>query len=238
MINKKISVIIPFFNEELEIKDLVIDLNNIEKKKNYYSEYLFISDASTDNSLNILKNNLDKFPKIKKKSKIIKNKKNLGWTKSLLKGIQLVKNEYFIFIPGDNEVPLSMIDKSISFEYDVLILERTNMKFRPIIRQILSYFYRYIICLTFNIKRMDLNGIFLFKTKKFQKLKLSSNSFFISAEIILKSISLGMSYKSLKVIKLKKKNFYQSTSLNWKQFFLVLKEFIITFYDIKLKILF
>ena len=53
--HKKISVIIPFFNEELEILDLINDLHHIEKKKNFFSEYIFISDASTDNSLSILR---------------------------------------------------------------------------------------------------------------------------------------------------------------------------------------
>ena len=206
----------------------------LKKKKNSYHEYIFISDASTDDSVKILKKCLNKNLKIKKKSRLIINEKNLGWTKSLLKGISLVKTDHFIFIPGDNEVPLSMIDRSIFFGFDILILERMNMQYRPISRRILSYMYKNIVCYIFGIKKMDLNGVFLFKTKKFKKLKILSNSFFISAEIILKSISKGMSYNSKKAIKLKKKKFYQSTSLNWKQFFLVTKEFLQTFYLIKI----
>ena len=56
MDNKKISIIVPVFNEELvitktyEAMKKVIDSNNI----NY--ELIFINDGSTDNTVSILKN--------------------------------------------------------------------------------------------------------------------------------------------------------------------------------------
>ena len=58
-----------------------------------------------------------------------------------------------------------MIKPSLTFSSDLLILERMNMKFRPLARQIISYTYRYFICIVFGIRIMDLNGIFMFKKK-------------------------------------------------------------------------
>ena len=36
-LKNKITVVIPFFNEELEISDLVSDLSGLEKKKKFLS---------------------------------------------------------------------------------------------------------------------------------------------------------------------------------------------------------
>lgn len=223
---KKISVVIPFFNEENEIEELIKDIINVEKKTDIYGEYIFICDASTDNSLFIVNNILKKNIELKKKSNVILNSSNLGWSKSLIKGIKLCNHDFFIFLPGDNEVPISSISHILKFEYDILILERYNMFSRPIFRIILSYIYRYIVCLSFLIKPMDLNGVFLMKTSRFKDLNLNSSSFFISAEIILKSIYSKYSHNTIKAIKLKKKKFYQSSSLSLKQFKIVTLEFL------------
>ena len=56
MRNSKISVVIPFYNEEDELDKLLFNIRKFENKSNQVSEYLFIDDCSKDNSLKILKN--------------------------------------------------------------------------------------------------------------------------------------------------------------------------------------
>ena len=53
---KKVSIVIPVFNNELNLKNTiekVVELNNDFKNKNYYFECIFVDDGSEDNSFNI-----------------------------------------------------------------------------------------------------------------------------------------------------------------------------------------
>ena len=84
---KKISIVIPVYNESSSIYNL---LEEIERNlANYYDfEIIVVNDCSTDNTLEILKKNNSNFL-----LKIISNKKNLGQSKSILKGVSEAKFE-------------------------------------------------------------------------------------------------------------------------------------------------
>ena len=112
MEKNKLSVITPFFNEQDEILNLLKDFEEFEKKNKVIKEYILINDCSTDSSLSIINNYIDK-KKIKKKIKIYNNKKNVGWCKTLLKGYRIAKAENIIFIPGDGEIKLTDCYKNI-----------------------------------------------------------------------------------------------------------------------------
>ena len=65
-----ISLIIPFFNEESELPDLINDLEEFENKDHLLiNEYIFINDSSTDKSIFILNRKI-------KETKFLKKKKN------------------------------------------------------------------------------------------------------------------------------------------------------------------
>ena len=70
---KKISIIVPVFNEEKNLKKLFQKLLNLKFNKNK-KEIVAINDGSTDNSFKILK----KFKKIK-----VLNQKNQGKGKAV-----------------------------------------------------------------------------------------------------------------------------------------------------------
>ena len=66
----KISIVIPVFNEE---KFIIETLNNIQfQKKKFDLEIIVVDDKSTDNTLNLLKNNENLY------DKLIENESNLG----------------------------------------------------------------------------------------------------------------------------------------------------------------
>ena len=100
---------------------------------------------------------------------------------------------------------------------------------RPLFRKIISRVYRYVIALIFFIKPMDFNGIIMMKTKKIKKLKISSESFFISAEIIVKCFKLNYSINSNNFFKLFPKTEYKSTSLSFWQFYKIIIDIIKTY---------
>lgn len=230
-IKKSLSVIVPFYNEEKELPLLLRDLIKFEgKNSSFIFEYVFINDGSKDNSLRII-NNLKKTAKqkISSKIKILSNVKNIGWSKTLLRGYRESRGDYVLFIPGDGEARLTQFLKKINFEKkDVIIFQRKSMLYRPIDRIIISYIYRFLISIIFFTRFVDFNGLIILKRDIIKKINISSNSFFVSAEIIVKSYKLGFKVDCENSFKLFPKKKYKSTSLNFKQFFLIIKDAIIT----------
>jgi glycosyltransferase involved in cell wall biosynthesis len=232
MITKKsLSIVIPFFNEEQELPLLFRDFIKFEKNNpNLIIEYLFINDGSKDDSLRIISNLKKKTKKkINSKIKIFSNTKNIGWAKTLIKGYKKSTGKYILFIPGDGEVKLTQFLKNIIFgEKEVIIVQRNSMMCRPIIRILISYIYRIVISLIFFIKIIDYNGLIILKKDIVKKLNISSNSFFISAEIIVKSFKFDLNIDYMNSFKLFPKNSYKSTSLSLNQLFKVAKDIFIT----------
>ena len=212
-----LSIIVPFYNEESEIKDLLKDISLFETKiSNLVLEYIFIDDGSKDKSLKILDIIIKHLPsKQKNKIKVLKNSKNIGWSKTLIKGYGIAKGENVLFIPGDGEARLNeFLTKDLNFEKDIIIFQRKSMPGRPRSRIIISYLYRYFISMIFLIKPLDFNGLIIIKKSKIEELKLLSNSYFISAEIIIKSIKNKLTIEKNCSFQLFPKNKYKSTSLN------------------------
>ena len=237
MKKEKLSVVIPFFNEQEELPTLFLDLIKFEKKNsNYVLEYLFINDASTDNSVKIITNLKNKLSiKNKRKIKILYNKKNLGWSKTVQRGYKESKGEYVLFIPGDGEARLTQFLKRSFFsnKQEVVIFQRSSMPGRPVVRILISYIYRVLISLIFFTRVMDYNGLIILKKAIIKKINVSSNSFFISAEIIVKSFKLGLKIDYMNTFQLFPKNKYKSTSLTLSQFLKILKDIFITLRFIK-----
>ncbi len=97
MINN-ISVIIPVYNEEINIINLLQELKQCLKKKIKY-EIIVVDDGSTDNTLGSIKNKIDKFENLK----IIVHNKNYGQSISLRTGIKRASFDYIVTLDGDGQ---------------------------------------------------------------------------------------------------------------------------------------
>ncbi len=97
---KKISIVIPVFNEELNINTLVEEIYLSIQNIDIEFEIIIIDDASTDNS-----NELIKVLAKKKEYKIkfIENKYNRGQSYSLHKAIKHANFETIITLDGDGQ---------------------------------------------------------------------------------------------------------------------------------------
>jgi len=98
-----VSVIVLNWNNS---KDLEVCLNSL--KKQTYSDYevIVVDNASTDNSIEIIK----KFPKFR----LIQNKKNYGFAKGNNIGIENAKGEYIITLNNDTKVDSKWIEELVN----------------------------------------------------------------------------------------------------------------------------
>jgi len=94
----RFSIVIPIYNEALNIQNLVEEIfDNLKNLKNNY-ELILIDDASTDNTF-------DKISALKKKYDIIykKNIKNSGQSFSIKEGIAVSRYDTIVTMDGDGQ---------------------------------------------------------------------------------------------------------------------------------------
>ena len=103
---KSISVIIPSYNEEENIKELYerivkvldeIDINDYE--------IIFIENGSSDKSLDILKN----INSLNNKVKIVSFSRNFGYQNAILAGLEYCKKDHACILDGDLQDPPEII---------------------------------------------------------------------------------------------------------------------------------
>ncbi len=99
--NSKISLVIPVFNESIEIDSFFNDLKDCNF--NLINEIILIDDCSTDNSYELLKKKTNEFKAdtFKVNFILIKNSKNRGYGFSIKKGINKSNNESIAIIDLD-----------------------------------------------------------------------------------------------------------------------------------------
>ena len=91
----KVSIIIPCFNEEKTISEII---HTVKKNINDNDEIIVIDDYSTDNTRNILEKDLKK-----KIDNLILNEKNFGKGYSIRKGIEKSKGDIILIQDADLE---------------------------------------------------------------------------------------------------------------------------------------
>lgn len=103
---EKISVVIPNFNGAKILTKNLPEVLKIFPK----SEILIVDDASTDDSVDLVQN---KFKKIK----LIKNKKNLGFSRSVNRGVDESSSKYVVLLNSDvspKKIDLKILMKHFS----------------------------------------------------------------------------------------------------------------------------
>jgi glycosyltransferase involved in cell wall biosynthesis len=108
MVIPKVSVIVTIYNREKYIEECARTL--FEQTLDDI-EYLFVDDASTDRSVEILKNLLDRYPERQSMTKIFCLEKNGGRAVARQAGIDNSTGEYVIHVDSDDWVDLDMLEK-------------------------------------------------------------------------------------------------------------------------------
>lgn len=101
-----VSVVMSVYNGERYLRE-AIESTLKQTFKDF--EFLIINDGSTDSTVEILKGYKD--PRIK----IINNKKNIGLTKSLNKGLRIARGEYIARQDADDVSAPERLEKEINF---------------------------------------------------------------------------------------------------------------------------
>ena len=116
---KKISIIIPCYNEEEAIPYFYEEIEKITKKIKAKFEYIFVDDGSQDNTLKVIKT----LAKKDKKIRYISFSRNFGKEASMLAGLEHATGDYVTTMDADLQDPpellIEMFNTLENEEYDI-----------------------------------------------------------------------------------------------------------------------
>lgn len=212
-----ISVIIPCYNEEINIINTVKEVLESVIFLNFDYEIIIIDDGSRDSTFTIVKNNFSKIKNIK----IFKNKNNLGLSKTLTLGFSKASYNFLTWVPGDNNHPkdgLIATYEMIGKGYDLIIPSHSNLRDRKYYRYIISKMYTFILNLISKNNISYYNGLVVFNKNLFKKDKFiffsKFNMSFLAAYLVY-MLNKSNNYTEVSV-KISEDIHSKSTSLNFK----------------------
>ena len=119
-----ISVVVPVFNEEGNVRELHKEILEVCKKENYKFEIIFVDDGSKDKTPEICKE--------LKPLKYIRMRKNFGQTAAMDAGIKLAQYDYIVTMDGDRQNDPADIPKLVNYleenDLDIVSGWRKNRK--------------------------------------------------------------------------------------------------------------
>ena len=153
---KKISIIIPCYNEQEAIPYFYKEINKISKQIKYDFEFIFINDGSKDKTIEIIK----KYTKKDKRIKYIHFSRNFGKEAAMYAGLEKSSGDYIAIMDADLQDPPSLLPEMINFlenndEYDCVGTRRVTRKGEPPIRSFFARIFYKIINKLSKIEMVD-----------------------------------------------------------------------------------
>lgn len=135
---KKISIIVPCYNEEESIPYFYKEIKKVIEKMAVKLELIFVDDGSSDDTLTVIKKLIED-----KDVKYISFSRNFGKEAAMFAGLNIASGEYVTIMDSDLQDPPSLLPKMISLieneGYDIVGTRRVTRKGEPPIR---SFFAR------------------------------------------------------------------------------------------------
>ncbi len=146
---KKVSIIIPAYNEEESLPLLYERLKKLmDSIQNYEFEILFVNDGSKDNTINLIKEYREKDPRIS----YVDFSRNFGKEIAMIAGLDYAKGDCVIFMDADLQDPPELIPELIKYweeGYDDVYAKRNSRKGETWLKKFTSkMYYRVLQSLT------------------------------------------------------------------------------------------
>lgn len=173
-----LSVIIPAYNEEENIKKgVLLVVDEYLKKQEYSWEVIIVDDGSKDNTLKLTKD----FSNNRKHYKVL-NEPHRGKGGTVIAGMLEAKGEIALFADMDQATPINQVEKllkELNEGYDIAIGSRAGREGAPIIRKAMAYGFSVLRNIVLQLPYKDTQcGFKAFKRKAakqiFNKMKIFS----------------------------------------------------------------
>lgn len=218
---KTLSIIIPVFNEEKTIKELLKKVAGVRLPDGMGKEIIIIDDGSTDKTRAVLS-----------EFQILRHQKNLGKGAAVRSGIKKASGDYLIIQDADLEYDPNDYNKLLEpiLKKQAIIVFGTRLKKYPLklwgkdktvlpLHLIANRFLTWMVNFLYGSNLTDMEtGYKLFTREVIKKLDLKSSGFEIEPEITIKALDLG--YNIVEVpIKTKPRGYDQGKKIGFRDGF-------------------
>lgn len=193
-----LSVIIPVYNEELTIKEVIEKVSSIKIEK----EIIVVDDGSTDRTAEILNKERDKIT-------IVYNSLiNIGKGAAVRIGLEHAKGDIVILQDGDlelscDEYPIILtpiIEKKADVVYGSRFLKKEGRKKTSLINYLANTFLTFLTNILYGSNLTDMETAYkAFRMDVIKKIRLKSLGFEIEPELTAKILRLGYKIKEVPI---------------------------------------
>ena len=154
---KKISIIVPCYNEEQAIPFFYDEITKIAEEMKNNFEFIFINDGSKDKTIEVIK----EYSKKDKRVKYIHFSRNFGKEAAMLAGLKLSTGDYVAIMDADLQDPPSLLPQMLNIledpnnDYDCVGTRRVTRKGEPPIRSLFARMFYKIINKMSKIEMVD-----------------------------------------------------------------------------------
>lgn len=183
-VETSVSIIIPAYNEGLELEFTVGDVDRIARKLFKDYEILVFDDCSTDDTGEVL----DRLSKINPRIIAFHNKKNMNMGYNFRMGVKYATKKYVMLLSGPDCVSLNSIRDFLKMvgEKPVISSYISNKELRQRYRRVISALVTRTINLLFGLKLKYYFGMQAYETKLVKNVRTTTNSFGLLAELLIR----------------------------------------------------
>ena len=181
-----ISVVIPMYNEEDNIRLCLSLVQKVLTRVTDDYEIVVVNDASTDKSPAIVK----ELATINGKIRLLNHSVNKKLGGTLKTGFAAAQKDVIIYMDADLPFDMEEVVRAVRIMHerhaDVISVYRYSRRGEGLRRMIYSYVYNFIIRVLFGVPIKDVNFSFkIFKKEIFRSFSLLSSGSFIDAELLI-----------------------------------------------------
>lgn len=192
-----LSIVIPCYNTESTVKNVIIQAYTVGKTVSKSVEIIALDDASSDATLSIVRSLKKKIPSLK----LLTHRSNMGYGETIKTLYKSATRAWIFSLPSDDQFDANEIHKLLPFsKTSDMVLGRRVIRNDRSERKFQSYMYNVLLSKLFGLKLHDANTIRLMKKTVIDRISLLSHSAFVDAELAIRMTRAGMTIIEVPII--------------------------------------
>ncbi len=194
---KSVSIVLPAFNEEANIRSVVEDACRIMPKFAPAFEIIVVNDGSEDRTGEICDQLAEEFSEVR----VFHHSRNSGYGAALKTGIKQARYELIFFTDSDRQFDLKEVANLLEEAdgYDIIAGYRARRQDPPH-RLLFAWGWNILVRLVLGIKIRDIDCAFkAFNRHVFESIQIRSVGAMVNTEIFAQASRFGMTVKEVPV---------------------------------------
>lgn len=183
-----LSVVVPAYNEEINLAETVPAVQRKLDALDVAHEIIVVDDGSTDRTAEVAHQLAARDPRVR----VAVHPENRGPGSGVFTGIELAEGRFVMFIPADLAMDLDHLHKYLdaSRDADLVVGLRSDRRDYTLARKLVSYTNIFLIRMLFGMKQRQFNYIHCYRRSLLRQVNIETRGVFITAEIMIKAHDL------------------------------------------------